>query len=669
MLISVGKKEQDIKLPKLNTTPASKSVTAPKVQRAKALIDDSQVVSKKMEELFSSYDWRVVTTEEELIEYISTRKELGFDTETTGLDIFRSKLVGFSLGTETDCIYVPLTHKKGANYTGDVSKLGDLLRGRDIYGFNAKFDMKVMKYHTGVDIKVKWCGYLAARLMNSAEPSNELKELYIKYVNRNAQFYAFSSLFKNTFDEYDPAIVGAYAAVDAMKHIALGKWQEAHIGKAERKLLMNLELPLAHNLVDIELTGVALDIDWCNELSSILEKDLKAASDAISAEYPGLNPGSPKQVAEWLYDKLGMPQLNGRGTGSDTLKKLNHPLADKILEYRKAQKLLSTYAGKMPKEAYEGVIHCTFNQYGADTGRFSSSGPNLQNIPRDDRFRKMFKARDGHMLVSCDYTQQEVYILAALADDESMKAAYAMGMDFYAYMASIVFDVPYEQCTKSGARHELRNQMKSIVLGLNYDMGLTSLARDIHKSVEETKAIYARFFEKCPTIKTFRQRNLDFAIKNGYVETILGRKRYFNALHKPDFDCDVPEILDTIRRLRSERAIQQLIADAKAEGIEVIDRRAQKVFETRQVVNSIIQGSAADMTKLAMIQACKDERLKALGCKIVLQIHDEIIAEFPEENAEEGGKVLADLMVDVGSDLIGIKMKCDPSVMKFWQKD
>ena len=667
MLISFGKKNvSEVKLPKLTT---SKSSTAPRLPRAKALVDDTPEVTKKMAELFSCYDWKVVTTEEELIKYISTRKELGLDTETTGLDVFKDKLVGFSLGTVDDCIYVPLAHKKGVNYTGDLKKIGDLLREKDLYGFNAKFDMKMLKHQAGIDIHVKWCGYLAARLMNCTEPSNELKELYVKYVDPNAKFYTFMGLFKNTFDMYDPAIVGAYAAVDAMKHIALGKWQEAHIGKTEKKLLTNLELPLAHNLVDIELTGVALDIDWCNELSSLLEKDLKAVSDEIARQYPGLNPGSPKQVADYLYDTLGLPQINGRGTGEATLEKLDHPLVKKILEYRGAQKLLSTYAGKMPKIAYEGVVHCTFNQYGADTGRFSSSNPNLQNIPKDNRFRKMFTARPGHMLVSCDYTQQEVYILAALADDESMKEAYNKGMDFYAYMASLVFDVPYEDCKKTGSRHELRGQMKSIVLGLNYDMGLRSLAKDIHKSVEETRAIYNKFFEKCPKIKEFRQKNLEFAKKNGYVETVLGRKRYFKFLNKPDFECDNPDVLETLNKLRNDFAINKLIEDAKKEGIEVIDRRYQKTIESRQVVNSIIQGSAADMTKLAMIEACKDENLKRLGCKIVLQIHDEIIAEFPEENAEEGGKALAQLMIDVGSDLIGLKMVCEPSVMKVWQKD
>lgn len=666
MLLSLGTDSKKAALPKLKTTRSS---TTGQPKKAKSAVDDSLVVERRMKELFSGYDWRLVTTEEQLLDYVSTRKELGIDTETTGLSVFKDRLVGFSLGTVKDCIYVPLFHKRGENYSGDLSRLQSILAGEELYGFNAKFDIEMLKHHAGLPIKVKWCAYLAARLMNSLEPANDLKSLYVKYVDPNAQFYSFKGLFANTFDFYDPAVVGAYAAVDAMKHIALGKWQEAHIGKDERKLMERLEIPLAHDLVDIELEGIRIDEEWCNSLSGILQQDLEAAKAKVEAAYPGLNPGSPKQVGDYLYDKLHLPAPPDRDTGKEQLMRLDHPLADMVLEYRKAEKLLSTYAGKMPKIAVDGVVHCSYNQYGADTGRFSSSNPNLQNIPKDNRFRKMFIAREGKTLVSCDYTQQEVYILAALADDESMKDAYARGMDFYAYMASIVFDMPYEACTKHGAHGDLRNQMKSIVLGLNYDMGLRSLAKDIGKSVQETKAIYEKFFEKCPKVKEFRQHNLEFAKKYGYVKTVLGRKRYFSDIHKPDFECDVPEVLAVINRLRSEQAISKLISDAAKEGIKIIDRRSRKVVESRQVVNSIIQGSAADMTKLAMVQACKDERLKALGCKILLQIHDEIIAEFPDENAEEGGRILAELMVDVGSDLIGIRMKCEPSCMKVWEKD
>ena len=398
----------------------------------------------------------------------------------------------------------------------------------------------------------------------------------------------------------------------------------------------------------------------------MLNEELDKIKAEFEKEFPGFNPGSPKQVAELLYDTLKLPMINGRSTSAGVLEQLDHPLAKKILEYRTVQKQISTYAGKLVEEATDGIIHTTFNQYGADTGRFSSSGPNLQNIPRDPRFRKMFRARDGHLLASCDYSQQEVYILASLADDKTMKEAYERNMDFYAYMASIVYEIPYETCVKGQKNSHLRDQMKSVVLGINYDMGIATLAKEIGKSVSETKVIYEKFFKVAPGVKAFRQKSLDFAMKHGYVETILGRRRMLSALHLPDFGSSDKEVEKVLNSLRSEYAINKLIEDARAEGIEVIDRRGQKAYETRQVVNSAVQGSAADMTKLAVVVATRDERLKELGCKILMLIHDEIIAEFPEEHAEEGARRLADIMVDVGSDLIGIRMQSSPQVMRSW---
>ncbi len=662
MLINVGNKEKV--LPKLKTEKSSSKKQA----RRRKVLDDSASVRARMEELFGKYDWKVVTNKEDLIRFLDTAEEFGFDTETTSLDIFKGELVGLSFGTLDKCIYVPLRHKVGMNYRGDIKEIESILAEKKLFGFNSKFDMKALKLHANLNVKSEWCGYLAARLMNSAEPANNLKDLYVKYVDPFDETYSFKNLFNKPFDEYDPLIVGGYAAVDAMKHLRLGKWQQANMSENDLKLMYKLEMPLTHDLVDIELTGIKLDIDWCNKLIEELNNELEEIMAELAVEYPGLNPGSPKQVAEWIYDKLKLlDPSNGRGTGEALLSQLDHPLAEKILRYRKAQKMLSTYAAKMPADADDGIIHTTFNQYGADTGRFSSSDPNLQNIPRDPKFRKMFTAREGHMLVSCDYTQQEVYILASLANDATMKEAYSRGADFYAYMASIVFERPYEDCVKGGKHGYLRDQMKSIVLGINYDMGLSSLARGIGKSIAETKEIYERFFTMCPRIKPFREERLKIAKEHGYVETILGRKRRLSALHLPDFECEDKEIEKFLNTATNEYVIEKLIEDARAQGIRVIDRRAQKAYETRQVVNSAVQGSAADMTKLAIVVANRDEKLKELGCKILMQIHDEIVAEFPEETAEEGGKRLAEIMKDVGTDLIEIEMKVTPTIMKSWE--
>lgn len=662
MLIKIDglKSKTKTKLPKLKTEKGTSTV------RKRRAVDDSIQVANKMEALFSNYDWTVITTEAQLKSWLEGLGEIGLDTETTGLDIFKSSLAGIGLGTEKKCAYIPLYHEKGVNYQGDIEKIESYLKDRKIYGFNAKFDMKVLKHYEGIEYKTYWCGYLGARLHNSAEPANGLKELYRKYIDPEEDSYTFSQLFSNPFTFYDPAIVGAYGAVDAMKHIRLGKWQEQVLDKEAMKLMKNLEMPLAHILVDVELRGIELDLEWCNELVRMLEADMNEIKAKIETDYPGLNPSSPKQVAEWLYDKLKFPQIGGRKTGEDILKQFDHPLPKLVLEYRKVQKLLSTYAKKMPADADDGVIHATFNQYGADTGRFSSSDPNLQNIPRDNRFRNMFKAREGHKLVSCDYSQQEVYILASLANDKLMIEAYEKGYDFYSYMASIVFEQPYEDCLKTGKSAELRDQMKSVVLGLNYDMGIKALANDIGKTIPETKEIYRKFFERCPRVREFRNERLAFATKHGYVETVLGRKRRLSSLHLPDFSSTDKAVEQTLNSLKNEYGISRLLSDAKKAGIEVIDRRTQKTYETRQVVNSAVQGSASDMTKLAIVVASRDPKLKELGCQILMQIHDEIVAEFPENNAERGGERLSEIMIDVGYDLIGLKMQAVPKVMSSW---
>ena len=203
MLIKIDKKDGKDKnlLPKLKVR---KSATA---SRKRVVADDSAVVAERMAKLFSAYDCRVVTTEKDLLDYISRNYELGLDTETTGLDIFKNELVGFSLGTTKDCIYVPLNHKVGKNYAGDIKAIATALEERKLYGFNAKFDMKALKLKAGLEVRFHWCGYLAARLMNSSEPSNSLKGLYVKYVDPNDETYSFGNLFNMPFDAYDPEVV------------------------------------------------------------------------------------------------------------------------------------------------------------------------------------------------------------------------------------------------------------------------------------------------------------------------------------------------------------------------------------------------------------------------------------------------------------------------------
>lgn len=683
MLIPLKANGAPLKLDTPNKQPkaATKASPKPRQTRSKTIVDDTLTATATVKEMFSKYNWRVVTEEEELIKYVQENKELGFDTETTGLFAPIDKLTGFSLGVydfehpeRSHCIYVPLAHKVGKNYTGDVNKLGDILKETALYGFNFKFDALFFKMKLGVKLHCKWDAYLGARVGNSSEEQNTLKWLYNKYIDPTEEVYSLKSLFNMNYEDYDPELVGGYGAVDAMKHFALCKYQMEHPAyPAVKEIMEQIEIPLTDVLIDVCSTGIAVNFDACNELIASLSKDIDDIKKRIAQDWGDVNLGSPKQVAELLYDKLGLPQVNGRSTSEETLLKLDHPVVQDILKYREATKGLGTYAQKMPEWALpygdpKGRLYYNFNQIGADTGRMSSDNPNMQNIPRDNRYRAMFKASDGMTMMSCDYSQQEIVVLAALCGDEKLIDACKKGLDFYQLLASEVYNLPYEDCSKKGPHKNLRNEMKSVALGLNYDMSIASLAKTIKKTEEEAKHIYNAIYDRFPGIKTFREKVQEQTRKDRYTYTITGRRRYFPELDMKNYTCPDKEIEDLANQLKDKAMVYKLIEDAKKEGIIITDNTARKKGVFRQFVNTRIQGTAAEMTKLAMIYLHNDPFLKEHGARILLQVHDEVIMEAPDEYAKACGDRMAELMIKASNDLIGIAPKCDTDYMKIWQK-
>ena len=664
-----------------------KAATTP---RKKAVQDDSLEVFPRIKELFQEYEskYKLITTEEELVKYLESRPELGLDTETSGLNRFRDEIAGFSLGNENDCIYVPLNHKRGQNYSGDLTRLGEILNagGRKYWGMNSKFDRGMLIVHCGFDVKMKWDAEIAARLIDNRDEA-KLKAQYVKYIDPNAKFYEFSSLFKQPFTSYDPAMVGIYAGVDSMKHYILGKYQEKklrdHFPRIY-KLMKNVELPLIDVVLDMEMKGVAIDKPYYEQFTAELRAEADAKLAEIQRDFPGFNPSSPKQVGELLFDRLHLTDYSkSRKTGEEWLKKMNHPIPQAILDIRKLTKAISTYTEAIPALAVQDsegnfIVHTTYHTIGADTGRFSSSDPNLQNQPRDNRFRRGFIARPGHKLVSCDFSQQEQAILAGGSQDPAMLDGALHHKDYYALMASIIWDLPYESCTKKGAHKDLRNRCKSIVLGVTYGMGAASLAESLNAeskdhvyTVEECQQIFDKFYAGFPYVRKFQKDCEEFASKYGYMETVLGRRRYFKYLGKPAFECPSrPEVADTLNKLKYFNQIRACLNEAKAEGIEVIDNRWKQSDELRQTTNAYCQGSAADQTKVCMLALFRDEtfRNKYHG-QMLLQIHDEIIAEFPEELAEEGGAYMASVMSEIGSEVGRAKIWSDPQVMTYWVKD
>ena len=475
-------------------------------------------------------------------------------------------------------------------------------------------------------------------------------------------------------------------------------------------LFRQIEMPLITVVADMEDSGICVDIDYLNTLSEkynklLLEKEAvfynlcDKYSDKIEKyrlEHPDnklgslINIASPTQIAILLYDILKekpVPKQPPRGTGEEVLKAMDNEFCKAILEYREVAKLITTYIDKMRDiiNPNDRKVHCIFNQYGAKTGRFSSQDPNMQNIPSHNKeIRKMFTAMEGNVLMSSDYSQQEPKVMTQMCGDEKMLNAYKQGKDLYAEIASLAFDKPYEDClefyldenshktdkvNKEGK--ERRTQAKSILLGILYGRGIASVAEQLKTTTKKAQEIQDKIFKGFPAIPKFEEDSKKMAIEKGYVTTLWGRKRRlpniqldpyefdfskkqqlnFNPL---DFDNDEEYIdyasIEKYTRLLdncySRVAKEQIKMQAAKEGIIIKDNGGYIADAERQCVNSIIQGTAADMTKKAMIAIGNDEILKELNCKLVLQVHDEVIAECPIENAKKCAERLSELMIE-----------------------
>lgn len=450
------------------------------------------------------------------------------------------------------------------------------------------------------------------------------------------------------------------------------------------------------------------------KISEYRTAQLKQGDKKIVRLDDPINLTSPSQVAALLYDIVGIKPLKrggkeDRGTGEPVLLKLDDKtgLVNCILELRGVKKLLSTYIDKMPEvmNPKTGKIHCRFNQYGTVTGRMSSNDPNMQNIPargESSEIRTMFVADPGCVFISCDYSQQEPRILAHVSGDEHLINAYKEGKDLYAQMASMAFHKTYEECLEHYADgslnkegKKLRGRMKAIVLGVMYSKEAPSIAEDLKISIDEAKNLYNTFFKSFPKVKKYLDDTQKFARENGYVKTIWGRKRrlpdmmldpyeisYADGGAKAvDFDPldfeeqanevkDVPEntVKRIVRELQSARGFmgKKIVIDRWAEqGIKIVDNTRKIEEATRQCVNSVIQGSAADMTKRASILCYNDPRLQKLQARISLWVHDETISQVPEEYAKEACAYISENMRKA-ADILCVPMKCDCEVMRAW---
>lgn len=739
---------------------------SPVVKGGGTSISSKVAVAKQMSEKLLGHlreELLLIQQEEQLANYIDAaieNGELALDTETNGLDKITGEIAGVCLYTPGQkACYVPCGHRSYMTrmvLDNQVSK--DFIKeqiqraiddGVKFILHNAKFDMHIMYWMIGVEIEPYWDTFIASNLLNENEPHN-LKVLWTKYCKQDtesAEIAKFNTLFDGIEFNLIPLDVAyLYAANDAIMTYELYKFQEQFLvpdspfciqrGLVKvAELFHNIEMPLIKVVFDMERTGINLDMPYAEQLkqkyTEILENAKAIADeeiakvqhliDELSVHKPQLykkldrpvNIGSPTQLAILLYDVMGFTSSDPskpRGTGEEILKAMKNPICDAILEYRTVAKLMSTYIEALPALVNKktGKLHASFNQYGAKTGRFSSSDPNLQNIPsKNKEIRKMFIPEEGYVLVGSDYSQQEPRCLAHMSGDENMIQSYLDGKDIYATIASGIYRMPYEEClefrpdgTVNPEGKKRRNSVKPVLLGIMYGRGASSIAEQMGISKKEAEKIISDFFVGFPKVGEFVTSSQENAREYGFVETAWGRKRRLpdmqldefeftpiqsatSATFNPLFDDDEEEEFDPtfvpdeiyykytalLKRAWGKTQKDKIKAQAKEEGYVIKDNGGFIADAQRQCVNSIIQGSSADITKSALIKLYTDPELTRLGYKNLLTVHDEIIGMCPRENMKEVSERMSMVMINAAAEKISVPMKCDVEITERWYGD
>jgi DNA polymerase I len=605
-----------------------------------AFADPEQLAKDKVIKIMQENDFKAVHDEKELKELADKLEKSGmfcFDTETTGLDSTDTQLVGIAFCIKPgQAWYVPFPEdQEQALKIADIFK--PVLENPKVEktGQNLKFDIGVLKnYDVHVDGKL-FDTMLAHYLLQPDMRHNMdvLAETYLGYKTLSIEAL-IGKKGKNQGSMRDVALetITAYACEDAHVTQLLREVFEPMLKKNNLTgLFEDLETPLVYVLAEMERNGVKIDTDVLNEYSAKLQVDIeiieKEIYDLAGAKF---NIGSPKQLGEILFDKLKIVEKAKKtktkqySTSEDVLSKLahKHDIIQKILDYRSLTKLKSTYVDVFPKliSPKTGRLHASFNQAVAATGRLSSNNPNLQNIPiRTEQGREIRKAfvpaGDDYVLLAADYSQIELRIIASLSKDEVMIDAFRQGHDIHAATASKVFGVPMEEVTK-----EMRRQAKMVNFGIVYGISPFGLSERLNIPRGDAAEIIENYFSKYPGIKKYMDQTIAFARKHQYVETIMGRRRYINDINSGN--------------------------------------GAVRGFAERNAINSPIQGSAADMIKLAMTRIYNDMKAKKLESKMILQVHDELVFDVKkkemdtmkkiiEENMKNAMKLEVDLEIDM----------------------
>ena len=582
---------------------------------------DDQLGTASYHTVLKQEDW------DSLLQRMQETDHFAIDTETTSLDYRIAELVGFSVAFDAnDAYYIPLAHDyenapEQLNREAVLAQIKPILENEQVrkIGHHLKYDAHIFANH-GIIIQGWYFDtMLASYVLNAAATRHgmdDVARVYLSHLTTTFEQIAGKGAKQKTFNQIELEVAAHYAAEDAHVTYRLYEVLSAKLQPFPElvNILHNIEMPVARVLTGMEEDGIKLDHAFLDQLSVEFSETMQTLENqATELAGEAFNIASPKQVGEVLFDKLGIKGGKKTATGQystseSVLEKIEHPLAEVILEHRGLAKLKNTYTDRLVEQSHDTThrVHTSYHQALTATGRLSSTDPNLQNIPIRTQIgrqiRKAFIAPEGRVLLAADYSQIELRLMAHFSQDDALVHAFQHGQDVHRRTASEVLGIAIEDVT-----NDQRRQAKAVNFGLLYGMSEFGLIRQLGFTREESQNYIKQYFHRYPGIYEYMQRTRQLALEQGFVETILGRR-----LYTPDIDA---------RNMMVRKAAE------------------------RAAINAPLQGSAADIIKIAMIEV--DKILPKDQAKLLLQVHDELVFEADESIAEELSRQITDVMQSV----------------------
>ena len=598
-------------------------------------------------------DYKTITTKKELdqlIEAIRKNPYVSFDTETTSLDYMQAQLVGISIALEpNEAFYIPINH----NYEGVGKQLDEdvvldalrpFLESENIpkIGHNLKYDRHIL-HNVGIELKGKLLDtMLYSYVNNSTITRHNLDAVSKRYLNINPTSYeevAGKGAKQISFSEVSIDVASEYASEDSDIALKLYHHIEPLVKKEKRlaNLYTDVEGPLIYTLGDIERNGVLIDSEKLNQQSKKLEaKILELESKVQKNAGEDFNLGSPKQLQEILYGKLGLPIIKKTPKGQPSTSEavlqelsMDFPIVKDILSYRAISKLKSTYTDKLPKMVNldTGRVHTSYHQAVTATGRLSSSDPNLQNIPirseEGRRIREAFIAPDDYKILAADYSQIELRIMAHLSKDDGLLDAFAKGQDIHKATAAEIFSSAIDDVTPNQ-----RRSAKAINFGLIYGMSAFGLSKQLQITRAEAQSYIEQYFDRYPKVKDYMEETKLSAKQMGYVETVFGRRLYLADIDSSNYQ--------------------------------------RRQYAERSAINAPMQGTAADLIKMAMTDLHQRIIAQSFDAKIIMQVHDELVIEVHQSQADELSGITLETMSNVSK--LDVDLKVDADLGSNWDE-